>query len=170
MTQRVSLRPLTAADASEMFAAVRESIDEISYWMPWCYPAYSLQDAHIWIQTTIDGHATGAMYDFGIFDQAGRYAGSCGINQIRELEGTANLGYWIRSSLTGRGLAPEAVRQLIAWTFANTKLQRIEIIAAIGNTRSQRVAEKAGAERDAVLKKRLLPHGVPSDAVLYSVV
>jgi RimJ/RimL family protein N-acetyltransferase len=62
------------------------------------------------------------------------------------------------------------VVQLISWTFANTTLNRVEIVVAVDNVRSQRVAEKVGAHRDAVLEKRVMVRGLPSEAVLYSVV
>jgi RimJ/RimL family protein N-acetyltransferase len=62
------------------------------------------------------------------------------------------------------------VVQLISWTFANTNLNRVEIVVAVDNVRSQRVAEKVGAHRDAVLEKRVMVRGLPSEAVLYSVV
>ena len=147
----------------------RESMAEVSPWMPWCHPEYSEEEAAAWIQTTIQGHQTGSMYDFAIVDESGGYAGSCGINQISLVTGVANLGYWVRSSATGRGVAPAAVLQLIPWAFQNTPLHRLEIVVAVGNLRSQRVAEKVGAHRDAVLKKRVLVDGRPADAVLYSI-
>ena len=153
-----------------MVAAARESVADISPWMAWCHSGYSESDAAAWIQATLDGHRDGTMYDFAIVDETGRYAGACGINQISRVSGVANLGYWVRSSAMGRGVAPEAVRQLIPWVFSNTPLNRLEIVAAIGNVRSQRVAEKVGAHRDAVLRKRTLVLGQPSDAVLFSVI
>jgi len=52
----------------------------------------------------------------------------------------------------------------------NTNLNRLEIVAAVANPRSQRVAEKVGAQRDAVLRKRTLAAGIPSDALLYSII
>jgi len=110
------------------------------------------------------------MYDFAIVDADGTYAGGCGVNHIDPLQGVTNLGYWVRTSRAGRGIAPAAVRQLVSWTFANTTLNRIEIVAGVDNSRSQRVAEKVGAHRDAVLKKRLIVRGLPSDAILYSVI
>lgn len=110
------------------------------------------------------------MYDFAIIDTNGTYAGGCGVNHINRLDRFANLGYWVRTSRAGRGIAPAAVLQLISWTFANTTLNRVEIVVAVDNVRSQRVAEKVGARRDAVLKKRVMVRGLPSDAVLYSVV
>ena len=54
--------------------------------------------------------------------------------------------------------------------FEELGFQRIEIIAATANLPSQRVAEKAGAIKEAVLRKRLRLHGEPVDGVLYSFV
>jgi len=170
MNQHVGIRPYEDTDASEMCVAVRESVSEVSTWMPWCHSEYSLADAAAWVRATRDGHADGSMYDFAIIDASGIYAGGCGVNHINRLDRFANLGYWVRTSLAGRGIAPAAVLQLISWTFANTVLNRLEIVAAVSNVRSQRVAEKVGAHRDAVLKKRVIVGGLPSDAVLYSVV
>ena len=47
-------------------------------------------------------------------------------------------------------------------------LYRIEIVAAVDNIASQRVAEKAGAVREGVLRNRLLVRGESQDAVLFS--
>ena len=169
MTRSVQIRLYQPSDVAEMTAAVRESVVDVLPWMAWCHPGYSEADAAAWITATLDGHQTGTMHDFAIVDDAGRYAGGCGINQISRPFGVANLGYWVRSSATGRGIAPAAVLQLIPWVFLNTPLHRLEIVAAVDNIRSQRVAEKVGAHRDAVLKKRTLVRGQPSDAVLFSV-
>lgn len=65
---------------------------------------------------------------------------------------------------------PIAAKKVIAWAFENTGLNRIEIVAAIGNDRSQRVAEKIRAHKDAVLAKRIIIDGKPCSAVLYSVI
>jgi len=169
MAPSIKIRPYERADADAVLAAVLESMAELSSWMPWCHPEYSLSDAAKWIQVTREGHASGAMYDFAILSDD-QYCGGCGINHIDRLDGVANLGYWVRSSATGRGVAPAAVTRLVEWTFGTTSLNRLEVVVAVGNSRSQRVAEKAGATRDAVLKKRIIVQGKPSDAILYSFV
>lgn len=169
MSETIHIRLYRTADAREMAAAARESLSDVSPWMPWCHAEYSEAEAAAWIAATLDGHQSGAMYEFAIVDEAGRYAGGCGINQISRLAGVANLGYWVRSSAAGRGVATAAVLELIPWVFLNTPLHRLEIVAAVGNVRSQRVAEKVGAHRDAVLRKRTLVGGLPADAVLFSV-
>ncbi|HJR51618.1 MAG TPA: GNAT family protein, partial [Gemmatimonadales bacterium] len=108
-------------------------------------------------------------YEFAIWGE-GRYLGGCGISQISATNRFANLGYWVRASAMGRGVAPAAARLAAEFAFQHTDLVRLEIVCAVGNVRSQRVAEKLGAVREGVLRSRLfLPSG-PSDAVMFSLV
>jgi RimJ/RimL family protein N-acetyltransferase len=166
----VSIRRYLLTDVDELFRAMLESRGEISPWMVWCHPDYSMDDASSWIQTTIAAHEAKTSFDFAIFDESGTFAGACGINRINPIDRFANLGYWVRTSQSGRSIAPAAVLKLAEWTFANTDLNRLEIVAAVGNTKSQRVAEKVGALREGVLRNRLLIGGAPTDAVMYSLV
>ena len=114
--------------------------------------------------------AEGHEYTFAIVGDDGRFLGGCGINQINRIHKFGNLGYWVRTSATGRGVASEAVRQAAGFAFRNTDLVRLEIVCAVGNERGQRVAGRAGAVREGVLRRRLLLHGEPVDAVMYSLV
>ncbi len=169
LAKRIDLRPLEMRDAPAIFRAVEESRVDISRWMDWCRPTYALVDAEEWIRASRRGREDGSCFQFGIFE--GRhFLGSCGLTHIDEAAGVANLGYWIRTSAAGRGLASEAARRVIAWAFIHTDLERIEILAAVGNRRSQRVAEKVGAVREGVLRSRLAVFGRRHDAAIYSVV
>ena len=97
-----------------------------------------------------------------------RFLGGVGLNFINRVHQVGNLGYWVRSSETGKGVASRAARLAAQFGFAQLGLHRIEILAAIPNLASQRVAERAGAVREGVLRKRLLIRGVPHDAVLFT--
>ncbi len=66
--------------------------------------------------------------------------------------------------------ATRAVRLLARFGFEELGLGRIEIVAAVGNKASQRVAEKAGAHREGVLRRRLCLHDEYHDAVMYSLI
>lgn len=166
---RVTIRPLAMRDVQSVFRAIDESRVELSRWMDWCKPTYSLRDAEEWILSAMQGAEDGSCFQFGIFDGR-RFLGSCGLSHVDAAVGVANLGYWVRTRATGQGVAPEAASRVIAWGFANTDLERIEILAAVGNRRSQRVAEKIGAVREGVLRCRLAVFGRHHDAVIYSVV
>jgi len=164
------VRAYRADDSLPLFEAVRESVGEAFRWLPWCHPGYSMADADEWVRTRGPLAAEGREYSFAIVGEDGRFLGGCGVNQVNRDHRFGNLGYWVRTSATRQGVATEAVRQVAALVFGTTDLVRLEIVCAVGNERSQRVAQRAGAVREGVLRHRLLLHGEPVDAVLYSLV
>src|SRR5262245_32789118 len=98
------------------------------------------------------------------------FVGGAGLKCIHRVHQFANLGYWVRTSATGRGLATRATRLAARFGFEQLGLHRIEIVVAVDNLASQRVAERAGAVREGVARKRLLIRGESHDAVMYSLV
>lgn len=166
----ISLRPYTTADADELYEAVRESISELAPWMPWCHAGYSMEETRQWLSMRDEAWTSGQDYGFRIADaRSDRFLGGVGLNQIN-VHRAANLGYWIRTGATGRGVATRATRLLARFGLEELNLVRIEIVAAVGNLASQRVAEKAGAVREGLMRKGLLMHGVAYDAVLSSLI
>ncbi|HSJ75515.1 MAG TPA: GNAT family N-acetyltransferase, partial [Gemmatimonadales bacterium] len=143
---------------------------EIQPFGPWCHPGLTLADVRTWIEKQIRAFEELQAFEFAILDGDGEYLGGCGLNQIDQANRRANLGYWIRTSATRRGVATEAIRQLSRWAFESTDLIRLEVVVSIRNMASLRVAEKSGAVQEAVLRSRLLLHGTAHDAVLFSFV
>lgn len=167
----ILLRPFSADDIDSVFEAVRESMKEIGAWMSWCHQDYSRDEAAAFILSRPEAEKTAEEHSFAIVDaKTGAFIGSAGLNQLNRAYQKGNLGYWVRTSCTKRGVASAAARMVAQFAFRETGLQRVEIVAAVGNLASQRVAEKTGAKREGVLRKRLLIHGQPHDAVLYSLV
>ena len=165
------IRPFREADAGALYKAVRESVSEVSLWLPWCHQNYSIEESREFIGSRELASQGGEWYSFGIFEKYdGAFLGGVGINFINRVHQMANLGYWVRTNATGRGIATTATRLAARFAFEELGLRRIEIVAAVGNVPSQRVAEKAGATREGVLRKRLLIHGESLDAVLFSLV
>jgi RimJ/RimL family protein N-acetyltransferase len=164
------LRPYAASDAEALYEAARESVAEVFPWLSWCHAGYTLAEAREWASSREPLAAAGQEHNFVIVDAQDRFLGACGLNQINPLHRYANLGYWLRTSATGRGIATEASRQLARFAFGKTDLVRLEIVCAVGNVRSQRVAERAGARRKGVLRDRLIIHGEAVDAVMFSLV
>jgi ribosomal-protein-serine acetyltransferase len=167
----ILLRPYQMSDVDKLFRAVRESIKEMSVWLPFAHENYAIKESRDWIKKRPKEWKKGVIYDFAIFDaQTGDLIGGCGLNEISERDSRANLGYWVRTSCAGRGVAVAATRLLAKWGFEVLKLKRIEIYIAVGNQRSLRVAEKAGAKREGILRNRINIHDKMHDAVMHSLI
>ena len=165
-----SIRPYAPEDAQTLWEAARESVVEVHRWLPWCHPQYSMAEAEEWIRSCGPLATEGREYSFAIVGTDGRFLGGCGLNQFNRIHRFANLGYWVRTSATRHGVATAAVRQVADFAFRHTDLVRLEIVCAVGNNASQRVADRSGAVREGVLRNRLLLRGQPVDAVMYSLV
>jgi len=170
MKNEVHIRRYQSSDVDAIYHAVIESKSDLMRWMPWCHPTYSLEDSHTWVQSQVKAFAESTEYSFVVRDSSGLVMGACGLNHIDRLYRTANLGYWVRSSQTRRGIATVAARQLAIWAFNHTDLLRLEVLASVENTASQRVALKAGAVREGILRSRLLLSGRSHDGAVYSFV
>jgi len=163
----LSIRPPRIEDAGPLYEAIHESRAELSTWMSWCHAGYGPEDAASWIERSIAAGASGSEHNFLVLDAGSQILGTCGLNQIRPENRLANLGYWVRSSAAGSGVAAEAVALVAEYAFRETDLARLEIVVAVDNARSRRVAEKAGATFECVARDRIFIHGANVDAAMY---
>ena len=164
------LEPFVPAHAEALCEAALESVAEVGRWLPWCHEGLRVEDVRAWIDEQVTGREEGTSYEFAIVGEDGRFLGSCGVNHVLREHRLANVGYWARSSQAGRGLVPRAVRRLVTWAFAETELERLEVLCSVENLRSQRAAVKAGARREGILRRRLRIHDRSHDTVVYSFV
>jgi len=164
----VGIRPYTMEDIPAAYEATLASVKEIQPFLPWCHPGYTLHELRTWVETQIVQFQAGNDFEFVIVTNEGRLVGGCGLNSIDWDNRRANLGYWVRSLATRRGVAATATRLLARWGFENTKLNRLELIISTKNLASLRVATKAGAMREGILRSRLLLHGETHDAEVFS--
>ena len=165
----IRLRPLLKSDAEELTQAVQKSIPELQPWMSWCHEGYNERDALQWLNTLPSGWKKGTDYGFAITDITnGQILGGCGLSFVNQIFRFGNLGYWARSDRTGEGIASRTALLVARFAFVKIGLVRAEIVVAVGNQASLRVAEKVGAKREGVLRNRLVVREIIYDAVMYS--
>jgi ribosomal-protein-serine acetyltransferase len=166
----ITLRAPVPEDAAAHCDAVLESLAEVGRWLEWVHDGYGIDESSAFIARAIAGHESGEMYEFHIVDEKGTFLGGGGLTRLDTRFLKSNLGYWVRSSAAGRGIATAATRLLAGFGFEQLGLQRIEIIAAVQNVASQRVAEKAGAQREGMLRNGIRYRGRNIDAVCFSLI
>lgn len=167
----ITLHPYQVSDIDSLYEAARESISEIFEWMPWCHPDYSIEESRIWIESQPDKWEKGKEYNFAIsYNTGGLYLGGCGLSIIDCKIGIANLGYWVRTSQTKKGIATAATLLLTRFAFNELRLNRVEFTAAADNQASLRVVEKVGAIKEGILRNKLTKNNTPCDAVVFSLI
>jgi RimJ/RimL family protein N-acetyltransferase len=162
--ERVVLRRWRIEDVPAVAAACRDA--EIARWLAFVPQPYTEEDARVYIEDCID--APEHRCPFAITDaRGGAVIGSIDIrsNRLR----TGHVGYWVAAQARGRGVAPDALRALSGWAFETLGLGRVELVTDPENIASQRVAEKAGFQREATLRSILLNRdGSRRDGVMFS--
>ncbi len=81
---------------------------------------------------------------------------------------SAEMGYWLGESFWGRGLATRAAAAASEWAFAEYKLTRVFALVFSHNLASARVLEKAGFQREGVLRRSAIKNGVVLDQLIYA--
>jgi RimJ/RimL family protein N-acetyltransferase len=83
---------------------------------------------------------------------------------------SAEIGYWIGEAYWGRGIASEALRLVSEYAFRDCGLLRLYALPFADNQQSMRVLEKAGYDREAILRSSSVKFGKPRDQALYALV
>jgi ribosomal-protein-serine acetyltransferase len=65
----------------------------------------------------------------------------------------ASLGYWLSEDEEGRGTMTDPVRALVAHSFTQWKLNRVEIRADVENVRSRAIPERLGFRQEGILRQ-----------------
>lgn len=143
------LRPWRDSDAAAVTAACQDP--EIARWtrVP---DNYSEADARAFLLYRYDALLAGTTAPFAIVSSTDELLGSVSLLRLDWQHLRGEVGYWLAHEARRRGHATRALRLICAWGFDALGLERIELLAATGNRPSQRVAERAGFTREAVLR------------------
>ena len=139
--------------------------------MDWCHQGYSVNDAEAWFDACERNLESGSAFDVGMFAVDGSHLlGGIAINHLNRRENFGNIGYWVRQSCQRQGVATRGVQSMAEYGFGQLELTRLEIAVAEQNAPSRRVAEKVGAVFECIARNRILVHGKPQPAAVYSLV
>ncbi|MBW3594285.1 MAG: GNAT family N-acetyltransferase [Actinobacteria bacterium] len=164
-TDRLRLEPKREELAAASWHALERSLPELRRYMTWAATSDLVTTTeHMRLAESEWRDWTG--WDWVIFldDEV---AGAIGLNRYDALWKTCNLGYWVRSDLAGQGIATEAGRAVVDFAFGTVKLHRLELVAAVHNPASNRVAEKLGFQFEGIKREAFIVDGRGHDARSY---
>jgi RimJ/RimL family protein N-acetyltransferase len=161
-----ALRPWRESDIPAIVAACQDR--EIPRWTSVPYD-YGEADARGFMLARYDAILNATAAPFAIVSAADHdeLLGSVSLLRLAWLNLRGEVGYWLADSARGRGHATRAVLAICRWGFEALGLQRIDLHAATGNAASQRVAQRCGFTREAVLRSYLRGKDGRQDIVVF---
>ena len=101
----------------------------------------------------------------------GKAVGVIGVILQKDVERiSAELGYWLGKKYWGKGIMTEAIKQFTKYAFANFPIHKIYATPFDFNIGSLKVLQKAGFEREAILKQAAIKNGKIIDLHYYSLI
>ena len=169
-TPRLIIRAWSPEDAPQMRRAEEESKAHLSTFMVWAKKIPQTMDEVVdkirsWrIQMDSDRDCM-----YGVFDrQTNAIVGGSGLHP-RSGVGGIEIGYWVHSAWTNKGIATEVAGALTRVAIEVGDVRFVEIRCAKSNTFSARVAQRLGYVHEATLRQRIeMPNDVYADALVFS--
>jgi RimJ/RimL family protein N-acetyltransferase len=166
-TPRFILREWQLSDA----ASLAENANNIHIWnnvRDYFPHPYSEEDGKQFIGTVLDKPQPATDRTIVI---DGKAVGGIGIVLKTDVERIgAEIGYWLGEKYWSRGIMTGAVREMISYVFLHfPELKKIYAPVFGFNIASQRVLQKAGFEREGILKQAAIKNGEITDLHYYSI-
>lgn len=160
------IRKWILSDAADLAAAVsnKKVQDNLRDGLP--YP-YTEQDGVDFISAMLSADEN-ETFAFAISLDS-KVVGSIGVFRQGNIHRrTGELGYYIAEEYWGRGIMPEAVKQICNYVFGKSDIIRIYAEPFAYNTASCRVLEKAGFQYEGTLRNNAVKNGKVIDMKMYS--
>ncbi len=142
---RIALRKYRIGDEFAMYEGIRESIVELTRW-GFYHAGFTKEEAARDVASRITTWDEGTAYTYLIEELPDRVCiGNCRIEEIEPERNHVSLGWWVRTSKTGKGIATAAGRLAAQVAFEDLHFSSLRIYTNAENIASRRVAEKIGA-------------------------
>jgi RimJ/RimL family protein N-acetyltransferase len=172
-TARLLLRPFRASDAPALHEALVESIAELRMhlgFLPWVAEEQTLESAAARCSKAAENFASRADLPYLAFEKtSGRLVASVGLHRTDWTLPKTEVGYWVRTSETGKGFAGEGVGALTDWALNVLGAARVELVTDEQNHGSRAVAKRAGFMLEGVLHNVMrAPSGELRNSCIYA--
>jgi ribosomal-protein-alanine N-acetyltransferase len=166
-TQKLILRKIVPEDAKDLFDFLSDvTVNQ--------YTTHNPFENIVQVQRLINGMQQG--FDakqkilLGIAAKgAKKIIGYCGFHAFDEYNLIGDISFCLAKEHWGQGIMTEAIQTMVQFGFEKIELNRIEAKAMFQNTSSFRVLEKAGFQKEGLIRQGLLKNHAFYDLYLYSI-
>lgn len=170
-TERLILRCPMPGDGVLVNEALRESWPELTRWMNWAKgDVPDVADSERRQQQNRVAYLERDEFHFNLFlKETGQFVGKPSLLRMDKSVPKGEIGYWIRTSLVGRGLMTEAVAAITEFAFEALHLVRVEIRCDALNRRSAAIPERLGYRLEGkLINDCRAPQGDLRDTEIYA--
>jgi RimJ/RimL family protein N-acetyltransferase len=167
-TDRLLIRVPRPGDGPALNEAVLETIDDLRPWMPWAAEPPPVEKSEENSRRAYAQFITREDITLRlVHKETGLILGSSALHPRDWSLPRFEIGYWCRKRFQGRGYVTEAVRAILRFGFKTLHAKRIQCCCDSLNSRSLRVAERAGFRREAELAN-FLSYPAPRTGVMFA--
>jgi RimJ/RimL family protein N-acetyltransferase len=172
-TPRLLLRAFRVEDAAALHEALAESIHELRktlWFLPWVAEEPTLGSAEVRCRSAAANFLLRTDLSWLAFEKdTRRLVASVGLHRTDWALPKTEVGYWVRSSETGKGYASEGVVALTSWALQTLGARRVELVADEQNAGSRAVAERCGFRLEGILGNVMrAPDGTLRNSCVYA--
>ncbi|MEF2965345.1 GNAT family protein [Paenibacillus sp. M1] len=149
---RIALKILELRDAEEVFHLTDGNREHLRQWLPWVDGTVSVEQTKNFIKSSLEQFADNNGFNLGIV-YGNKIAGCIGVHSIDWNNRKTSIGYWIGEEYQGKGIMTSSCRGLINYIFNDLHLNRVEIRAAVFNSKSRAVPERLNFTNEGTVRQ-----------------
>lgn len=168
-TQRLILRRPRPEDAPPIFERYHRDT-EVSRYLQW-RPASVIDQTNTFLERCQGAWDSGETFPLVITPKDDDRP--IGMIELRPRGHSVDIGYVLARAYWNRGYMTEAVCTVVDWALNQPGVYRVWAVCDVENTASARVLEKAGFQREGILRRWLIHPNVssePRDCFCYAIV
>lgn len=172
-SERLMIRTFTKDDAAKLHEALVESIDELReflWFLPWVAETQTLASAATRCLNAEANFNERIDFAYLAFEKTSkRLVASVGLHRTDWAIPKTEVGFWVRTSETGKGYASECVNALTTWALEQLGASRVDLVTSEHNAGSRSVAKACGFHLESTSKDEMeWPDGEAKNVCLYA--
>ena len=151
----VTLRPSEEKDIDSIFNACQDPLIPAFTTVP---AAYTIDHAIDFVRSDPFSFAERREFRFVLDYGNGndvKFAGVISLHTINIKNHTAEIGYWLEKSMRGKGIGTIAAKMITDYGFKTLGFRRIDGLADVDNTASQKLLTSAGYQKEGILRNKV---------------
>ena len=151
----VTLRPSAERDIDSIFSACQDPLIPAFTTVP---ATYTLDHAIEFVRSDpfsfSERRELRFVIDYGNGTEQ-KFAGVISLHTINIKNHTAEIGYWMETSMRGKGIGTIAAKMITDYGFRSLGFRRIDGLADVENAASQKLLTSAGFQKEGILRNKV---------------